>query len=142
MNKDMFIKRITEKLNNEVFQVYNQIKILDNSLSKLYPIAVVDHQVFYVFDFDELLQKYVFVLENQLPGISMPEHILASFPLEFYGGKPAAIITEHALSSTSELINVFHEFVHCHQYEFYEMDLRKNLEIAMINKKSDNFMWK
>ncbi len=133
-----FIRDWTESLRNTV---HSQIKHLDFSLESLHPIAIVKNKTFYIFDYNRTKTIYELVYEKQLPDIQIPEKVLASFPLDFYNGKPAAVISEDALESLEKQVFIFHEFIHCFQYNNGEQPIKETLEIYKMYKNENNYMW-
>jgi hypothetical protein len=121
-------------------QLHIQIKDVDISVSKLYPVTLVEDNTFFVFDLDESGEKYEFKLEWPTP-MPIPKGVLAAFPLDFYNEKPSAIISDKAFNSLEGYIFIFHEFVHCYQWENGERDIRKALEIEKKYKEENNYMW-
>jgi len=67
--------------------------------------------------------------------------IQAAFPLSFYDEKAAAVLTEKTLGNPERHVVVFHEFVHCFQWETCERELRKELEIEKQQRELNNFSW-
>ncbi|MBN2879189.1 MAG: hypothetical protein JXN65_06100 [Clostridia bacterium] len=135
-----FIKDWTEKLKDTI-TLHNQIQHIDFSLEQLHPIAIVKNKTFYIFDYNRTKEIYELVYEKQLPDIQIPEKVLASFPLDFYNGKPAAVISEDALESLEKRIFIFHEFVHCFQYNNGEQEIKETLGIYKTYKNENNHMW-
>lgn len=121
-------------------QLHKQIKDIDLSVSKLYPVTLVEDNTFFVFDLNESCEKYEYKLESPT-SMPIPKSILAAFTLDFYHEKPSAIISDEAFNSPEGLIFIFHEFVHCFQLENGERDIRDTLEIERKYKEEDNYMW-
>jgi len=71
----------------------------------------------------------------------VPEKVLASFPLDFYDMKPAAVVSKDVFNTLEGYIFIFHEFVHCYQWEQGDSEIREELEIAKIAKEKKDFMW-
>ncbi|WP_353892683.1 hypothetical protein PRVXH_002051 [Proteinivorax hydrogeniformans] len=136
--KEQFIKEQEESL-AKIHYLYDRIKILDNSLQKLYPVTVVEEDTFYVFDLNSK-NKYKFVMEHPTP-MPIPEGVMAAFPLEFYSMKPSAIVSKEIFNSLEGYVFIFHEFVHCHQWENGENELKESLEIAKKANKGSDYMW-
>ena len=111
---DIFISKQLGYL-NRICELHGRIKYLNESLTKLYPVAVVNGDHYIVFDINKQKGGYEFIMKH-------PTHfpisfdIQAAFSLGFYENKIAAILTEKTLEDLDEHIMVFHEFVHCHQW--------------------------
>ena len=138
MKKHIFTDRICMLLNS-VTDMHGKIRNVDKSIEKLYPIAVVKENVFYIFDIIE--RKYTFIKTGEIPGIQIPKGVLAAFPLPFYDGRGCVVVDESALETTEGLIFVFHEFVHCYQLETSENKLKTGLEIHRKALGNGNSMW-
>ncbi len=124
----------------KINELQKQVNHIDDSLEKLYPVAIVKDDVFFVFDLDHTGEKYEFKLEYPTP-MKFGKRILAAFPLEFYNMKASAIVTEDAFHSLEGYAFIFHEFVHCFQWETCEREIRETLEIERKSKESNNFTW-
>jgi len=135
-----FIKNWAESL-KEIINLHQRIQNIDLCVKSLHAVAIVKNNVFFVFDYNRTKKVYELVYEKHVPGMKIPDKVLASFPLDFYNMKPAAVISEDALTSLEKQIFVFHEFVHCFQYENGEMNLKEDLNIFSKYKKENNPMW-
>lgn len=119
-------------------ELHENIRGLDESLEKLYPIAVTDNNTFYVFDIMQPGSPFEFVCE-QPSQMFLPANILAAFPLEFYHNKAAAVIGARELENPDNHVFIYHEFVHCYQFDHYEPQIKKELEIQ--RQQASNVMW-
>lgn len=129
--KEQFIKE-QEKSLAKIHELYDRVKVLDNSLEKLYPVAIVEEDTFYVFDLNSR-NEYKFVMEHPTP-MPLPKGVMAAFPLEFYNMSPSAVVSKEIFNSLEGYVFIFHEFVHCYQWENGENELKENLEIAKKSK--------
>jgi hypothetical protein len=74
--------------------------------------------------------------------MEMPQNVRATFPLGFYDGKPAAVITEEAFETIEGTVIIFHEFVHCFQTnEAGALDLRQTLTVAQEAEEKGDIQW-
>jgi hypothetical protein len=121
-------------------QLHRQIKDVDITLEQLQPIAVVADNVFYIFDLDATGQNYEFKMKY-LSDRSMPDGVLTAFPLEFYGMKSVAVVTEKVFESAEQQVFLFHEFVHCYQWNGCESKIKNTLKIAQDAMQTKNYMW-
>jgi hypothetical protein len=69
----------------KLITMQKEIKGLHPFLNQLHPIAIVENDHLYIFDFDHLSKKYQYQKKEPVP-FPMPEGIRASFPLSSYGG--------------------------------------------------------
>ena len=109
-------------------------------VSNLYPIAVAQDGHFFVFDLDSTRTQYKFVTHAPT-NMPVPEGVRAAFPLDFYGGKAACIVTGEVFDSPMGYVTIFHEFIHCHQWETVEPALREKLPLAQHAAQRQDFMW-
>lgn len=137
--KNQFIIDTIAKI-NKIFSIHEEVKNIDTSLSKLYTVAVVEEGYFFIFDLTNNGTSYEFKGEYKAPMI-VSEKVLASFPLDFYNMKPAAVVSKDAFNTLEGYIFIFHEFVHCYQWEQGDSEIREELEIAKIAKAKKDFMW-
>lgn len=121
-------------------QLHKEIKDIDISVSELHPVTLVEYNTFFIFDLNESGDKYEYKLESPAP-MPMPKDVLASFTLDCYNEKSSAIISSSAFNSIEGYIFIFHEFVHCFQWENGEGKIRSTLEIERKNKEANNYMW-
>jgi hypothetical protein len=137
--KTAFIEKQLLSL-EQIVELHKEIKDIDRSLGKLYPVAVIENGVYFLFDLDESGEKYEFKMEYPYDG-SVGKGIRAAFVLEFYEMKAAAIISEEAFETLEEWIVIFHEFVHCFQISEGSFDLRQTLAISREAWEKRDFMW-
>jgi hypothetical protein len=109
---------------DEIIKLNNDIKGIHESLKIFYPIAVVNNGYLYIFDIIEMGMKYEF--KQKIPS-NMSDEIewLASFPLELYDMKAAVIIGRNILKNKENHPSIFHEFVHCFQWNNGEQNIRQ-----------------
>jgi hypothetical protein len=67
--------------------------------------------------------------------------LLAAFPLFSYDMKPSAIISKNILGNPENYIFIFHEFVHCFQWDNGEQDIRKELTVEKQEMAKSNYSW-
>lgn len=123
-----------------VFEYRDLLKGVHPFVKHLYPIAVVKDDHFYVFDLNA--DKTAYELAAHSPtNMHVPEGVRAAFPLDFYGGKAACIVTGEVFDTPMGYITIFHEFIHCHQWETVEPGLRQNLPLAKYAQENQDYMW-
>jgi len=137
--KTLFIERQLVSI-NKIFAIFEKINKMDKSLERLYPIAIVGDNDFFVFDLNLSGKQYEYKM--YFPSqMSLPNGILAAFPLEGYEGKMAAVVTYKTFDDMEGIVSIFHEFVHCFQYYCCEMKIKETLTIAQEAEKEQNYMW-
>lgn len=137
--KKQFIARQITSL-CKIHELHKQLRDIDRSISQLYPVTIVEDDTFFVFDLDASGEKYELKLECPTQ-MQIPKGIKAAFPLDFYNMKPSAIVSEEIFESLEGYVFIFHEFVHCYQWEYCENELRETLEIERESREGNNFMW-
>ena len=126
----------------EIIKLHDEIKNIHKSLEKLYPISVINSGHFFIFDLNDAGSKYEFKLKVASP-MPIPDDmsILAAFPLEFYDMKPSAVISKDILKVPENYIFIFHEFVHCYQWDNGEQEIRKGLTVEKQEMAKNNHSW-
>jgi hypothetical protein len=147
--KKAFIERQLVSL-GQVVEAHKEIKDTDRSLEKLRPIAVIENGIYFVFDLDQSGEKYEFIMEHPYTrgdgkGIRTVE------TMDFYGPNAVAttaeeltsvvVISEEAFESADGRAQIFHEFVHCFQWDEGEWNLKQTLAIAREAWEKRDFMW-
>ncbi|HHU78508.1 MAG: hypothetical protein ACOX27_02490 [Caldicoprobacterales bacterium] len=105
-----------------------------------YPITIVKDDLFHIYDVTLNGNEYK-LIKTEPCHFPIPHGVRAAFPLERYGDKISAIITEEVFDTLDGFITILHEFVHCAQYNQCEMELRKQLAISEYYRKENNYMW-
>jgi len=121
------------RLQKEIVDIHPLLVILQ-------PVAVVDGEEMYIFDVDSLHAGYTLVKKTPVP-FPMEKGIRASFPLSTYGGKPTCVVTPEVFDDREGYATLFHEFIHCAQFQTVEPGLKQHLEIAQQAAKANNYSW-
>ncbi len=124
----------------KIFEVQDKIKDIHPFLGKAFPIAIAENDQFFVFDTDSSGRGYVFVKKTPTP-MPVPKGVRAAFPLECYENKVACVISGEIFDSIEGYITIFHEFMHCHQWEICESKLKQNLGVAQKAMSKKDYMW-
>jgi ADP-ribose pyrophosphatase YjhB (NUDIX family) len=124
----------------KVFEMRAQIAGIHPLLAHVFPIAIVDADQFLIFDVDPSGKHYTFVKQAPTP-MPVPQSVRAAFPLECYGGKPACVVTGDVFDTLDGYVTIFHEFVHCYQYQTCENRLKATLSVARQAQAANDFMW-
>lgn len=105
-----------------------------------YPVALVEDQQFLIYD--RLQGEAAYELVKTTPvRISLPEGVMAAFPLDVYDGQMAAVVTPAVFESPDGLVMILHEFVHCYQFKTCSQDLQKQLTVAQDEEKCGHVTW-
>ncbi|QUH20377.1 hypothetical protein [Alkaliphilus sp. B6464] len=132
-------EKYDEKL-KQVFKFHKIVRVIDNSLEKLYPVAIVEDNNYILFDLDKAKKKYIFIKAHPIK-MKVPKGIIAAMDLDFYDYKLAAVISSEVLDDIEGYALLFHEFVHCHQFYKCELELKKGLKIYDEAMKKKDYMW-
>ncbi len=124
----------------KLVKLQQEIRDIHPYLALLHPIAVVEKDELYVFDIDSSLGHYKFQKKDPVP-FSMPKGIRASFPLSTYGGKPSCVVSLEVFDDLKGYATIFHEFVHCSQYQTVEPELKQQLEVAQQAARAHDYSW-
>jgi len=122
-----------------IIKMHNEVKNINISLEKLYPITVIDDGYFFVFDKNEKGDKYELMRKVQT-SIVVSSEILTAFHLNFYDNKPSVVISKNMLMNSGNYILVLHEFVHCFQLDNGAIEIRNGLSIHN-QKIANNYNW-
>ena len=124
----------------KIFDVQSRIVSIHPFLERVFPVALVEDDQFFIYDVDESGQRYVFVKHAATP-MPTPSKVRAAFPLECYGGRAACVVTGDVFDDLDGYATIFHEFIHCQQSEICEEELKQTLEIARRAKAANDCMW-
>ena len=140
------IKKYTKFINkmltitNDLVDSFHEIKFINTDVLQLYPIAVVNDNKFFIFDLDEKGESYEFKTAFHT-NMNISKGILAAFPLEHYDSKIVAVVSPSAFDNLESRIVIFHEFVHCYQFNTVEMKIKNTLDISLEAVKNQDWMW-
>jgi hypothetical protein len=71
----------------------------------------------------------------------IPVGVRAAMPLPFWENRMACVITPEIFAETGGYAVIFHEFVHCYQWETCELRLKTSLRIYKTAMERKDFMW-
>lgn len=124
----------------EVFDIQQAIQDIHPFLRRVFPVAVVEEGQFLIYDTDPAGSRYVFIKRAAIP-MPVPAGVRAAFPLESYDNRAACVVTGEIFNSLDGYVTIFHEFVHCYQYETGEEQIKQTLGIARKARSDNDFMW-
>jgi hypothetical protein len=124
----------------KLFDLQKKIERIHPFLKKLYPVAIVEGDLFYVFDLNPSGRRYVFA-KLAKPAMIVPEGIRAAFPLDFYDNKMACVVSGDVFDDLSGYVMIFHEFIHCAQTDCCEYKLKSGLDVAQQAQAANDYMW-
>lgn len=124
----------------KIFDIQKKIERLHPFLKKLYPVAIVEGDIFYVFDLDSSGKRYA-LAKMAKPAMIVPKGVRAAFPLDFYDNTMACVVSGEVFDDLSGYVTIFHEFIHCAQTDCCEYKLKSGLSVAQAAQAKNDFMW-
>jgi len=124
----------------QLFDIQQTIRDIHPSLGKLFPVAIFSDDQFFIYDLDPTGQEYIFVRQVETP-MPVPPQVRAAFPLESYGERMVCVVTGDVFDELAGYVTIFHEFVHCQQFEGGEQHVKQSLDIARQAQVANDFMW-
>ena len=135
----VMVEKYSQSL-QKLFEVRKQIERIHPFLKKLYPVAIVEGDLFYVFDLDTSRKRYI-LAKLAKPALIVPDGVRAAFPLDFYDNKMACVVTAEVFDDLSGYVMIFHEFIHCAQTDCCEHKLKSGLGVALKAQAANDYMW-
>ena len=123
-----------------IFQIQARIADLHPFLEKVFPIAIAEEGRFFIFDKAPLEPRYLLVKTAPTP-MPIPQGVRAAFPLEAYDNQIVCVVTEDVFDTLDGYATIFHEFIHCQQFEHGETSLKETLKIYHQAQAKNDFMW-
>ncbi|MEW6455573.1 MAG: beta-propeller fold lactonase family protein [Acidobacteriota bacterium] len=124
----------------KIFEIQNKIRDIHPFLEKTFPIAIVEGSYFFIFDADSSKKRYIFIKKAPTP-MPIAKGVRAAFPLQSYGGKMVCVISGEVFESLEGYASIFHEFLHCYQFEICEQKLKEKLDIAQKAMAKKDYAW-
>ena len=124
----------------EVFSVRTILADIHPFFQQLFPIVVVEDGEFYLFDVDPSRSRYIPVMQMPSP-MPVPSGVRAAFPLDFYGDRPGCVVTGDVFESLDGYATIFHEFIHCQQWQTCELKIKQTLGVYCRAQAEQDFMW-
>lgn len=124
----------------KIFEVQAEIQDIHPYLEKVFPVAVVENDQFWIYDTQPHNQEYVLIQKAATP-MPIPAGVRAAFPLESYDNHMVCVVTGDVFNELAGYVTIFHEFIHCQQSENCEAKLKQKLAIARKAQAAHDFMW-
>jgi hypothetical protein len=105
------------------------VRDLHPFLDRFYPIGVAADDRLHIYDVDPDRRIYRLVRHSVVPSPVL-DGMRATVPLADYGNRPVCVVTADDFESIYGYVGVFHEFVHCAQWETCEPSLAAELATA------------
>jgi hypothetical protein len=123
----------------KIVEMHKEIKLFYKVLEKLQPIAIAENKYFYIFDVDEN-SNYKFIKISPV-SFPIPKGIRAAMPIDGYDSKCVCVVTGEAFDKIGDRVIIFHEFVHCAQFNSVELKLKENLDVYKQAMDKQDYMW-
>jgi hypothetical protein len=121
-------------------QMHQEVKEIHPFLARLHPVAVLEGDTLFIFDFDTTGDLYRFQQKVPVP-FPMQKGIRASFPLSSNGNRPTCVVSLDVFDSREGYATMFHEFVHCSQALTCENSLKQGLHVARAAMEAKDYSW-
>jgi hypothetical protein len=132
-------KKYEESL-RRVFAFQDEVAPVHAIFKQAYPIAIVEDKTFFVFE--PVPEKRVYRLVSSAPDTSgMPRGIRAAMPLGFWDNRPACVVTGEVFGEPDGYVFIFHEFVHCAQWECCEQKIKSGLAVYQEAMEKKDYAW-
>jgi len=143
-----FTQTLTDKqFSNEIdtslsklIKMQTEVSFIHPALQKFYPIATIQGDSLFIYDYSKEDHKYRFVKQTPVP-FPMSEDLQASFPLSVYDNIPTCVAGKKIFNSLKGYTIITHEFVHCWQAGSVEQDIKSKLKIAQNAMAKQDYMW-
>ena len=123
-----------------IFEVQDKIKGLHPAFERLHPVAIVYGGEFHIYVPD--LAKRAYRLVTTAPDkFNIPVGIRAAMPLDFWGGRMACVVSPEVFDKLAGYATVFHEFVHCYQWDTCELRLKDSMGVFKKAMAKKDYMW-
>ncbi len=124
----------------KIFDYQAQFAPLHPVFSKVYPVAVVENKTFYIFE--PVPGEKTYRLAKTAPdSMNIPVGIRAAMPLFFWDNRMACVVTGEVFGQPDGYVFIFHEFVHCAEWDCCEMKFKEGMSIYREAMKAKDYMW-
>jgi len=121
----------------KLFEIQEKVRDIHPFLNKFHPIAIVENNYFYIFNYDSTKDSYIF-LKKQPATFPLPSGVKASFPIN---GSPSCVVSKEIFDSMDGYVTIFHEFMHCTQSEICESKIKNKLILGQEGLKKNDPSW-
>lgn len=123
----------------KLYDLQQKVNDLHPALENFYPIAIYKDTTLTIFEpGEENNYKFVKKVKSSRP---LHPKIMAAFPLGENDNKMTCVVHDEIFDSDAGYIFIFHEFLHCYQFETIELPLKSELTIHKNAMSSKNYMW-
>ena len=123
-----------------LYSLQEKIRDIHPAFEALYPVAIVDHNRFFVYVPEPDQRTYRLTAEAP-DEFHIPVGVRAAMPLGFWDNQMACVVTPEVFNEPGGYAIIFHEFVHCYQWGTCEWRLKDSLGIYKEAMERKNYMW-
>ena len=123
-----------------LFEFQEHIRDIHPAFERLYPVAVVDGGRFRVYAPDRARRTYALAVDTP-DRLDIPKGVRAAMPLDFWENRMACVVTPEVFEEPAGYAVIFHEFVHCYQWETCELRLKAALRVYGRAMERKDYMW-
>jgi len=132
------MESLIDKINAITF-FQKQIEHIHPLLKRCFPVVVATEAKLDIYDINsENTYNFIKSIPNRFGFI---KSIRAAFPIQVYDNRIACIITSDIFSEKNCYATIFHEFIHCQQFELCENELKNTIKIYNDAKSKEDSMW-
>lgn len=125
---------------NRLFELRTRFAPLHPALEKVYPVAIVENKTFFIFE--PVPRDKVYRLVATAPDtFDIPVGVRAAMPLACWDNRMACVVTGEVFDEPAGPVIIFHEFVHCAEWDCCEQKLKEGLGIFREAMKKQDYMW-
>lgn len=124
----------------KIFDLHTRFAPLHPALGKVYPVAIIENKTFYVFE-PAPGEKAYRLVKTAPDTFNIPTGVRAAMPLAFWDNRIACVVTGEVFGEPDGYVFIFHEFVHCAQWDCCEQKLKEGLSIFREAMKNKDYMW-
>lgn len=124
----------------KLVKMQKEVSYIHPALLDFYPVAIIQNDSLYIFDYKKEELKYKFIKQAAVP-FPMSEDMQASFPLSVYDNTPTCVAGKMIFNSITGYTIIMHEFVHCWQAATVEQEIKSKLKIVQIALAVQDYMW-
>jgi hypothetical protein len=122
---------------SKLIETQKKIQDVHKIYRNYYPVTIVSDNTFHIYDIQSEQIRYEYVKSESCPFL-IPSGVRAAFPLECYGDKMSAIVSDEVFDTQEGYVEILHEFVHCAQFT---LELRDQLTIAQEYREKNDYSW-
>ncbi len=122
-----------------ITKMWQTAKTMHPAWEKLYPICIASGDDFYLYQPSSNGTWTLTKTENRSGQV--PKEIRAAYPVDFADNQIVCVIDPSVLANQKQIITVFHEFVHCYQFNTCEFSIKDSLQVNQDAMAQKNWMW-